>query len=143
MRVQNGTKWTKFGQKLSFRNLPMGFFLFFEIRVLSAFFSKKKRVFSAQEGILFFTTSPEDRTNRPKWTKFGQKLSFRNLPMSFFLFFEIRPLSAFFFEKTRFFGSGRHTVFLPPRLETAPIDQNGPNLDKNCLLGISRMVFFC
>merc|ERR1712082_160089 len=84
----------------------MGLFLFFEIRVLSAFF-RKKRVFSAQEGILFFTHSPGVRTNRPKWTKFGQKLSFRNLPMSFFLFFEIRVLSAFFSKKRlkkRFFG---------------------------------------
>ena len=57
--------------------------------------------------------------------------------MSFFLFFEIRVLSAFF-SKKRVFLTQEGILFLPPRLETAPIGQNTPNFDKNCLLGISR-----
>merc|ERR1712082_187713 len=91
----------------------MSFFFVFRNSRFKCVFFEKKRVFLAQEGILFFTTSPGDRTNRPKWTKFGQKLSFRNLPNGFFLFFEICVLRAFFSKKTRFFGSGRHTVFYP------------------------------
>ena len=104
------TEWAQIVTQTIFLESPDGSFFVFRNSRFKCVFFRKKRVFLAQEGILFFTHSPGDRTNWPKWTKFGQKLSFRNLQNGFFLFFEIRVLSAFFSKKTRFL------VFFP----TAP-----------------------
>merc|ERR1712082_393296 len=77
-----------------------------------------------------------------EWAQKILKNLFSNSPNTLFFVFRNSRFKCVFFEKNAFFRLRKAYCFLPPRLETAPIDQNGPNLDKNCLLGISRIAFF-